>query len=234
MIFSEAALGALFVLSLSVFHLLGEEFEELISGYKQSIVSFGAGTSIAYIFLQLLPEFHRNVSTLNNLFFIFPLIGFSLIHLMEKCAATSELSREKIKRDYGEIHSGFILIYNGALGYLIASLADKSVYSATLFFLPILLHVLVSSISVSELHEEVFQNIFVKMSISFAPIIGLAVYKIGVLDFQHFVGILGVVAGMFTYIVIRDSIPKDGDGRPIEYVAGALVYTAVIIVSTLI
>lgn len=215
-------------------HFLGEELEEYISGYREQIVSFGAGVSISYIFMKLLPEFQRIASESSELIFAFPLIGFSSLHLMEKYLAKSSLPKKKLQKDYRELHSAFLFLYNGALGYLVASLLAESTVSGILFFLPIILHVAVSSFSFSELHESLTENLLLKIGLSLAPVLGVLIHNIGLVANHQFNLVFGTVIGMFFYVAIRDSIPDGDKGQPAEYLAGMAIYLTVILIANMI
>lgn len=219
---------------LAVMHFMGEAVEAHISGYKESIVSFGSGVSITYIFLQLLPEFHRIASNTSQIIFAFPLIGFSSMHLLEKYIAKSGAEKEFIQKEYGEVHSAFLFLYHGAMGYLVASLLAKNTVSGVLFLLPITLHVAVNSLSISELHHEMMQKLPVKISISLAPVLGMLLHYSGIIGNQLFNPVFGTVTGIFFYVVIRDSIPSGEKGQPLEYLAGTLIYLAVILAANTI
>lgn len=210
-------------------HFLSEELEGYISGYRSQIVSFTSGASITYIFLELLPEFNRIASESTDLIFLFPLIGFSSIHLLEKYIAKSGFEQEKMRKDYGEVHSTFLFLYYGAIGYLIASLVAESTVTGLLFYLPIILHVAVSSFSVTELHEEFVNRKSVKLAVSAAPVLGVALHNFDLVTSQHFEPVFGTVIGMFFYVAIRDSMPEGDRGKPVEYIIGAALYLAVIL-----
>jgi hypothetical protein len=209
-------------------HFLGEEIDECISGYKERIVSFGAGVSITYIFMQLLPEFNR--LTTPRISFIFPLAGFSVLHLSEKHLAQEDIEKKKLARDYGEIHSLFLFIYSAAIGYLVAFLVSENLVSGVLFFIPILIHVAVSSFSLSELHQNFVERPLVKISISASPLLGVTAYGYGILPGYVFQAVFGLVVGMFIYVVVRDSIPRGEKGKPFEYLAGVLIYLVLILI----
>lgn len=217
--------------SLAIVHLLGEKLEEYVSGYKERILSFSTGVSMTYIFVHLLPEFQRIAIDTSEMIFVFPLLGFSSIHMTEKYIAKSGLSSEKVKKDYAEIHSVFLFIYHGAIGYLIASLLASSTVSGLLFFLPILLHTAVSSLSTSEIHEEFVSNNWIRTMLSLAPVTGVLIHIYGIISKSLFNPIFGTAIGMFFYVAIRDSIPSGKKGRPLEYIIGAGAYLAVILVA---
>jgi hypothetical protein len=229
----EINLPLLLAFALALVHFLGEEIEEYISGYRQRIVSFGAGVSISYIFLQLLPEFHSMAIGRHNPVFLFPLLGFSSLHLVEKYIAKSDVTGDEARKEYGEIHSIFLFLYSLVIGYLLASLVARNTVSGLLFFVAIIIHVAVSSFSLSELHEDFARKLHVKIGLSSAPVIGVLIHASGLVSDVVFTPAFGAVVGMFSYVVIRDSIPRDEKGMPIEYVAGMTLYIVVILVSNI-
>ncbi len=234
MLEAVSPIAFLLALVMAGVHFLAEELEESISGYQEQLVSFATGVSITYIFVQLVPEFHRIALESSGLIFLSPLLGFSSIHLVEKYIAKNGRSRAEISREYGEVHSVFLFLYHGAIGFLIASLLAESVISGLLFFVPVMLHIGVSSFSLSELHEDVAQRLSVKLVVSITPVLGVLVYSAGMVSSSLFHPVFGLVIGMFMYVVIRDSIPRDDNGQPVEYVLGVLIYLAVILAASLI
>lgn len=189
---------------------------------------------MTYIFVQLLPEFNQIALESTELIFIFPLLGFSSIHLLEKYVAKAGLGKKEMRKDYGEIHSAFLFFYHGAIGYLIASLMVESTISGLLFFIPAILHVAISSFSMTELHESFFQRKTVKIAISVAPVIGVLLHNLGNISSQHFNPVFGTVVGMFFYVVIRDSMPDQDRGQPTEYILGVIAYLTVILAANMI
>jgi hypothetical protein len=51
---------------------------------KYRIISFAAGISISYLFLDLLPHTYEAAIHLREWVFVFLLLGFALFHLVEK------------------------------------------------------------------------------------------------------------------------------------------------------
>lgn len=225
----EPFLALVFAFAMAAIHFLAEELEELMSTHQERLISFTSGVSITYIFVQLLPEFQKIASETSDIIFIAPLLGFSSIHLAEKYVAKKEYSKELLVRRYGEIHSVFLFFYHGLIGFLVASLLGESTASGTLFFIPIMLHIGVSSFSLSELHEDIARDLKVKLAISGAPILGVLTHNFGIISEGFFQPLFGLVLGMFTYVVIRDGIPQGDGGKPVEYVLGLIIYLLIIL-----
>ncbi|MFB6209018.1 MAG: hypothetical protein ABEJ56_02660 [Candidatus Nanohaloarchaea archaeon] len=214
-------------------HFLVEEIESYTEGFKEEIISFGAGVSISYVFVQLLPEFHSIVSESSEMIFAFPLIGFSSLHLIEKYLAKSDVSGIQLRKDYADLHYSFLFFYHTAIGYLIASLLEESAVSGILFYVPILIHVAVSSFSLNELHESISKNLGLKISISLAPVLGVMFFSSGLVSDRLFNPVFGSVIGMFFYVAVRDSIPEGKKGKPLEYLLGVLIYLGIILAANL-
>jgi len=230
----EPGLGISLVLSLALVHFLAEELEDFTQGYQEQIISFASGVSITYIFVELIPEFASMVDGATKMAFVPALLGFSSIHLAEKYFSRKGYSQEVVRERYGEVHSAFLFLYHTAIGFLIASLVTESAVSGLLFFLPMILHVAVSSFSMSELHEDIARKPVVKLTISAAPLLGYILHNYRVLSPGLFPQLFGLVIGMFIYVVVRDSIPRGEEGKPVEYVLGLASYLAVIVLASVI
>jgi hypothetical protein len=215
--------------SIALTHFLAEELEELALEMKEEVVSFSSGISISYVFTELLPEFNT-VSSADSIM-LFPLLGFSTIHIVEKYVSKRSMTGEEAAEEYNEIHSAFLFVYYGAIGFLISMLFAENLVSGSLFILPILLHSAVSSLSFSELHEKASERLGVKLAVSAAPLIGVALHNLHIISSSVFRPVFGVVTGMFLYIAIRDSIPGGEDGKPVEFIVGSLIYLGVIVAS---
>jgi len=150
---------------------------------------------------------------------------------LEKYIAKSDINGDQMRKDYAEIHLGFLILYHSTLGYLIAFILSENTVSGLLFFVPILLHVAVSSLSISELHEKFTSKTSVKALSSLAPMAGVLVYMFELISQSLFVPIFGTAIGMFFYVGVRDSIPNGDKGRPLEYLLGILLYLGVVLLA---
>jgi len=177
--------------------------------------------------MQLIPEF-QSLAGSSKTIFVFPLAGFAGIHLAEKHLAKEGLEHEKVREEFKELHSGFLFLYHGSIGFLLTSIFTETFLSGLLFYMPILLHTTVSSLSFSELHEEATQRLPIKILISISPIIGSLFYFSQILTSQMFGILFGIVSGMFMYVVIRDSIPRGRLGKPFSFAIGMTLYIVLI------
>jgi len=221
------ALG--FAAILAVVHFFGEEIDEQTYPRQHLIASFAAGLTVAYIFLQLFPEVHAGVDAAGNIVFLLSLGGFAAMHVTEKYIYHHDLTAEEFKEDFREFHSAFLFIYHLALGMIVWFLLQDSLARGTLFFIPVLFHTFVSSLSLTELDEEVLDSLLVKIAVSSSVLLGVILAHLLTITAFQFYTITAAVTGMFLYVVIRDSI-KPGDAtEPLGFLLGATLYTIIIL-----
>ena len=70
--------------AIGIAHNLSDRFCIICSQLKIHVISFVAGISTVYVFMNLFPEFYRSASQVSPLLFISVLLGFSLLHLIDK------------------------------------------------------------------------------------------------------------------------------------------------------
>lgn len=214
---------------ITLVHYFGERIDEETASYQAPITSFASGLTLAYIFLQLFPELTTAVSLQDNMVFMPVLAGVAAIHLIEKHIYRRERDPNAIRKDFKEMHTGILLLYHLVIGILLFQLLQTSTVRGTLFFLPILLHTTVSSLSLSEIHEDILHTPVVITSVSLAPLIGVAIASIYPIPSALFYTLLGLVTGILLYTTMRDSLPHVDSGAIPAFVLGTLGYGALIV-----
>ncbi|MBN1385494.1 hypothetical protein JW968_00785 [Candidatus Woesearchaeota archaeon] len=200
----------------------GQTFSANRTRYYVHLVSFSAGVSITYLFLELLPNFALSVQ--NRFLFLSLLVGFIMIHLVEKYIYTRAPRRLR-KKELAIEDSVISFIYHFAIGIIIASFTFFSFTRAFLFFIPVLLYTTLDTLPV-----EASRHVWVKIILSSSTLLGI-IYR----TYVHHMSlltetiILGLVIGIIAFSVIRHSIPHGRHGRPLWFLAGAVFYTLVLI-----
>ena len=69
---------------LGIIHYYSEKLKLPEGTKRYRVISFAAGISIAYLFLDLLPHTNEASAHLKNFVFVFLLLGFVIFHLAEK------------------------------------------------------------------------------------------------------------------------------------------------------
>ncbi|MDY6771049.1 MAG: hypothetical protein SV186_03775 [Candidatus Nanohaloarchaea archaeon] len=185
--------------------------------------------TVTYIFLQLLPELYRGVTYFGHHAFLLPLAGFTGMHLVEKYIYSHGKDPDELRNDFKELHSIFLFIYHFSLGIIAVFLLRISLIEGVLFFLPVLFHTAASSLSLKELHEDILENTVVRFLVAFSVVLGVGAAVLLDVTLSHYHSLIGVVTGLFMYVVIRDSLSAQGDSRPWGFLAGTLCYTGIIL-----
>ncbi len=220
--------------AIAIVHFIGEELDDVPLMHRPQVAPFATGVTVAYVFLALLPEHHGGVAHLGEFGYLFGLAGFSGIHLTKKHFQRSDRHYDELLHDYKEMHSVFLFLYYTAIGILLHTLVARSTVAGTLLFVPVLLHTAISSLSLTELHEDVLDVLWVKAAISLAVLGGVAIGALDLLSMKAFHAVLGLVTGMFLYVVIHDAMPRGRDTAPMSYLAGTVLYAAVIAATWLV
>ncbi len=219
------ALPWVFATLLALVHLFGEHLHDRALAHEDKIISFSAGVTITYVFLQLLPEYHQGLPYLGELGYLTVVAGLSSIHVAEHWAYQHEKSMKEIREDFREIHSIFLFLYYAAIGLLLHEFVETGVTDGVLFFIPVLLHTAISSFSLIELDEELLRNNAVRSLITAAVFIGTGIATFLTIGPHVFYTVLGIVTGMFLYVVLHDAMPDQDTGTPLYFVAGIVIYS---------
>jgi len=220
-------------LVLAVVHYFSERIEPKNEAIKHKAVSFIAGISITYIFLLLLPEVYEGIESLNQFLFIFILTGFASSHLIEK-HIYQHRSKEILQEQLRIAHSATFFIYHFVIGVLLVELVSINVVSGLLFFIPILFHTAVSSASLKGIHVSIRERIMLKIILSCSTLFGVLLAYLAVMPSNVLHAFLGFIVGSLLYIVIRDSITKETQGKAIYFVLGIIIYAFLIGISWLV
>lgn len=220
-----------FAALLAIVHFFGEEIDEKAYPHRPFIASFATGITVAYIFLQLLPELHRGVDYFGHHAFLFGLAGFSVMHVVEKYIYHHEKDADSLKKEFKELHSAFLFIYHFALGIIIEFLLGNRFIDGVLFFAPVLFHTAISSLSIRELDEDILESLPIRIGVSLSVPLGVIISSFLHIGLFHFHSIIGIVTGMFMYVVLRDTLKPARKGEPWSFLAGVLLYSVIIMLT---
>ena len=227
----EILLPALLAFILGLAHFFGEEFDEYTSSYNFLFISFSAGFTVAYFFSVLIPEVMANLSLpVQNASIVF---GFSIFYVLEEVLYEKGGNLGNIKTEFKEAHTLFIILYHISIGTMFVFLEKESIVQLTLFFLPVFFHTLVNSLAIKEMHEEMLDNLFVKIVSSLSALIGVLIGSFLTIPVSVLYSILGVLGGAFIYIVVHDALDPRSE-RPVGFILGVSIFVILMIFGTAI
>lgn len=214
-----------FGLIMGIVHYFSEQFCLKYTSYYNQVISFSAGISITYIFLDLFPQFSEGVVQINKLLFIFVLLGFILFHLVEKYIYQHS-PKNKLMKKLAVEDSIISFIYHFIVGIIIVSFINQGVFKGVLFFIPVLFYTAVSTLPVDPTK---FKS--VRLIVSTSTLLGIlfARFIYTNMSLSIYYILLGFVIGALLFTVIRHSIPKGKEGKPLFFIFGIILYALLII-----
>ncbi len=215
---------------LAAVHFFGEEINEKYPA-KGPITSFSAGITVSYIFLQLLPELTTSTQRFGNYTFLFALAGFATVHIAEKYIYHHDRDINELKHDFKLLHTVFLFLYHLGIGIILYFLLQTDLVHGILFFVPVLFHTAISSLSLKELHEDILDSTPVRLLVSISAPVGSFLAHLLSPTVTQFHIVIGLIAGMFLYIATSDSLTPESKGEPWSFLAGVLLYTAIILIT---
>ncbi|MBS3133383.1 hypothetical protein J4470_04675 [Candidatus Woesearchaeota archaeon] len=215
------------VLLLSAVQFFSDRINIERSTLKGHISSFAAAIAITYLLFNFLPEAYKKSE---GLVLFFPLIlGFALIHLLEKFfykKYSSRFSLKKAKTYHDELHAVVLFIYHFVIGAVLIGILETNLVSGLLFMPPLLMFTTIGNWS---LHHAYLQQIpHRRLLLASSTVFGALFAKSAA--FSPLIGNLMVnfTAGILLFVVVRESIPQPKEGNPFLFVLGIALYGAML------
>lgn len=210
-------------LFLGLIHFFSENLkpEEGLKHYR--IISFAAGISIAYLFLDLLPQTYEAAVYLKQLVFVFLLLGFAIFHLAEKFAYQHS-DQDKLARELKEIHSISFFGYYFLVGIVLRDKIQISILEGSLFMIPIALHAGLSTASLARIHGEIRESFSLKTTLSLSTLLGVIFAILIQVPVVLNNILISFIAGILLYIIVKEFLPEKKKGQPLFFVIGLALF----------
>lgn len=215
--------GYLLALILSVVDFFTEGLFSKATHNKMKFISFSAGVSVPYIFLILLPEIYLNAIAINRLMFLSVLFGFGVFHMIEKYIRQNFVG-QKLRREHRLMHSAISFVYFYIVGFILVEVTETRILSGLLLFIPIALHIVIDS-----LPRRTTKSHYLRAISASAPFVGAVTATYINVGVSGNVILLGVIGGALLYTVMRESLPKEIEGKPLYFNIGLLMFTTLIL-----
>ncbi len=198
----------------------GHKISSLIGEHRDAVLSFSAGLLISLLFLILVPDVI--IKGVTELLFFFMLVGFLLMHLVEKYIYRHITDKQELLEDLKIVHIIGFGLDNFLIGFIIASLVELDFSVVITLSVPLFLQMLTSSISLDSIDTRLNDK-YSKIILSVLPIAG-AILGI-ILELDHLLTnyVLAFVLGILFYMIIRDVLPHGRKGSSVLFFAGNLI-----------
>jgi len=229
--------------------LLGSDI--LIPGpfrcHQRKVLSFGAGVTIAYVFIHLLPELEAAravlVRTGEDRLLPFPalrvylaaLIGFMAFYGLEHLAAWTR-GPEECEGGQGDgnrrgrwIHVGGFLAYVWLAGYLAVRSLEEGATRVILYAAALGLHFLSLDFTLGREYGPWYKR-SARYAFVAAPLAGWATGLAAGLTRSLTAAFLGFISGGIIMNAMVSELPKEKEGRLWPFLIGGAFYTALLII----
>jgi len=217
-------IGYILALTLSVVDFFTEGLFSKASPNKMKFISFAAGVSISYIFLILLPDIYNGAMKINNLLFLSILFGFSVFHLIEKFIRQNFTGQE-LRKEHKLVHSTTSFIYFFVVGFILVKVTEINTVGGILLFIPISLHIIIDS-----LPRRATKNHYLRALHASSAFLGAVTAFFIEVGEVGTIALLGLIGGALLYTVIRESLPREMEGKPLYFITGVLIFTVLIMI----
>lgn len=223
-------LGIAFAAILSVADYISEHLVPKKIMANQRMISFAAGVAVAYILLHLFPLITGLSIIKGEILFVLVLAGFTVTHLLEKYMHISH-HRSSFLDQSSHIHLVYFFTYNFLIGIVLSRADSQGISDALLFFIPFLLYIVVETLP-QKFH---LKNPLAKVLYACAPLFGALVAtffpQLPTLSRLFYPELVSLITGTLLYIVIRQSVPSNREGRPLYFVLGTVLYATILLYS---
>ena len=225
--------------ALAAVHLLAGHVRSLGVLPRSSWLSAGAGASVAYVFVHLLPELavgHRVVGALQMLggsldryVYLVALAGFVLFYGLETLARRrAPRESDAVSPGVFWIHVGSFSVYNALIGYLLVHRESGGRVALALFAVAMALHVLVNDHGLRAHFRDRYHD-HGRWLLSAAVVGGWAVGQAVAVREAVLHLLFAVLAGGVVLNVIKEELPEHRESRFWPFLLGAAGYAAVLL-----
>jgi zinc transporter ZupT len=224
-------LALAFAFLLGLLHFFSDMIRLPEDGRKYRIISFAAGISIAYLFLDLLPHTYESAVHLKEWVFVFLLLGFALFHLVEKYIY-QHADQNRLAKELKEVHSISFFFYYFLVGIVLEDKLQADVLEGTLFLIPVALHAGLSTASLSRIHGEIRERIWPKIALSSSSLLGVVFATLVPIPSLVDNILTSLIAGVLLYIIVKEFLPEKKKGQPLFFIFGIILFFAFILIIT--
>ena len=239
------SLCALAVMALG--HILIWKVQSYSVTRTQRWLSFGAGASVAYVFVHVLPEigiFQQKLmgyaghnphgGFLSNHLYLAALGGIFLLYFLDFLENRFEYKESHtLTKNTHFTRVSFIklllyFLYNVLVAYMITQRPGDGIINLILITFGLTLHFIVFNLRIAELYGELYHK-YICWIISAGLILGWVVGITVNIPLVIEVTLFSVIGGIITYIALKVECSHTENRAPFHFMAGVLLYTLIIL-----
>jgi len=250
----EQILFITFIIALifSAVHLTAPRLYGLSEKYKKAVVSFSGGVAVAYVFFDLLPAIQEAAVHLRFLlrgsldeiplsevaifgvaftgFLIFFISEHAALHSRRRTATETGQHIDSVAASNGifVLHFSILSLLSLLIAYNLRFEVQTGLQQAMLFSFALILHFFGADRTM-EVHHRYLFNRYGRYFLSIMPLTGWSLSVLFPERQSEAAVLLAFIAGAVLFNVIKDEVPGAESGEPKFFIAGALIYAAVLL-----
>lgn len=233
-------LASLLVVALASVHLLTMYTPHRESVRGRQLLSLGAGTSVAYVFVLLLPEIANAAAEVRTMYegqffaeqlvFLAGLAGVVAFYGLEVYAAHHFDSDGEGEASPGRytIHLGSFSVYSAVIGYLLFHQEVEGALNLVLYTFAMGLHFLNFDRGLDRRHGDAFEGTG-RWVLAGATLLGGGVGFVTQIGELVLGMLLGFVSGGLVFNTFKEEVPEAAKGLFRPFFVGAVVYSVVVL-----
>lgn len=240
---SIALPGLLIATLFAAVHVFGGRLRFLDKLPRSRWLSFAGGISVAYVFVQLLPELaeHQEIvqeGVHGTLFqrveahvWLIALTGLSLFYCLEQFIRSHDVQRdlERSPRFFW-LHVCFFFIYNLLIGYLLIQSEERGALSTVFYAIALTLHLLVVDQGLRAQHGSLYHDRG-RWLLAAAPVAGALLALATEVTELAIAALIAFVGGSVILNVMKEELPEDRQSRFGAFLLGAGGYSALLLLA---
>lgn len=235
--------GLLIATLFAAVHVFGGRLRFLEKVPRSRWLSFAGGISVAYVFVQLLPELaeHQEIiqegvdgtpfQRVEAHVWLIALTGLSLFYCLEQFIRSRAVQRElETSQRYFWLHVSFFSIYNILIGYLLIQNEDRGTLPTVFYATALTLHLLVVDQGLRAQHGNLYHRRG-RWLLAIAPVAG-ALLALGTqITELAIAALIAFVGGSVILNVLKEELPEDRQSRFGAFLLGAAGYSALLLLA---
>jgi hypothetical protein len=232
---------------LALAYVFGYRLEALQAIHPRRWLSFGAGVSVAYVFVELLPELaeyqdrflaataQQSVLFAERRIFLSALFGFVLFYGLEHFVSRSRASFAARREEghsfpvYG-LHLAGFAAYSAAIGYVLARDPERAPLALAFYTIAMFLHFQGIDHALDREHGRAYQR-HGKWVLAGATVLGCLVGLLVEIPDPILARLMGVIAGGVVVNSMVMELPKEKEGRFWAFLLGAFLYSTILMLA---
>jgi hypothetical protein len=231
------SLGVVAVIGLALVHVFAGSIPLTSRFPRSGWLSAAAGTSVAYVFVHLLPELgvrqedYGTVTLVNEEeIYVAALAGLIFFYALENVNRRSRRkgAEDKTSEPVFWISTGAFALFNALLGYGLGEQSDVSLTELILFTVVIGIHFVVNDIALRRHHKDDHERIG-RWVLAAAIVVGWVASRNVALSDLGVNLVFGFLAGGITLNVLKEELPEEAGNAFWAFLVGATGYAVLLV-----